>query len=187
LRRDFLILLGILTTFSIGAFNFSFLLLRVGAMGISEVLFPLFYVLINVSHTIVGIPTGYLADKLGKEVTILLSYITFLISCLLCLSDATGIPFAVLVALIYGVYVGMIETSQRAVIPEYVPEDLRGSGYGVYYLLIGISSLIANSIVGLLWDTLGLKAAFEYSLITTLISTISLLAFIIKKKTKSPS
>jgi len=187
LRRDFLMLLGILTTFSVGAFNFSFLLLRVGAMGVSEVLFPLFYVLINVSHTIVGIPTGYLADRFGKEVAILLGYITFLISCLLCLSDITGIPFAVLVALIYGVYVGMIETSQRAVIPEYVPEDLRGSGYGVYYLLIGISSLAANSVVGLLWDTLGLKTAFEYSLITTIVSTVSLLAFIVKKKSKNLS
>lgn len=182
LRKNFLILLGILTIFSFGAFNFSFVLLRVEAMGISEVLFPLFYVLINVSHTIVGIPTGYLADKFGKEITILLGYTTFLITCLLCLSDITGILFAVLIALIYGIYIGIIETSQRAVIPEYVPENLRGSGYGVYYLLIGISSLIANSIVGLLWDTFGLKIAFEYSLITTLTSTMLLLVFIIKTK-----
>lgn len=182
LNRDFLILLGILTMFSIGAFNFSFVLLRVGAMGVSEVLFPLFYVLINVSHTIVGIPTGYLADKLGREVAILLGYVTFLVTCVLCLSNVANMAFAVIVALIYGVYVGIIETSQRAVIPEYVPEDLRASGYGVYYLLIGISSLVANSIVGFLWDTVGLEAAFEYSLITASISTIALLAFVVKKK-----
>ena len=85
---------------------------------------------------------------------------------------------AFLVALVYGMYMGIVETVQRALIPRYAPANLRGTAYGVYYLVVGLSFLIANSLVGSLWDTLGRDSAFTYSLATSLAGIMGLILFL---------
>jgi len=50
----------------------------------------------------------------------------------------TNYVYAYYLALVFGLYVGISETVQRAVIPKYVSADLRGTAYGLYNLIIGI-------------------------------------------------
>ncbi|RLE77672.1 MAG: MFS transporter [Thermoprotei archaeon] len=174
-QRDFAALLAAFTLFSAGAFNFSFLLLRLGLMGVAGPLILLFYVLMNVAHTAVGIPAGYMADRVGKEVAVAAGYGLFAAACVACLRGS-GLAGAVVASALYGAYMGFIETTQRAAIPDYVPSKLRASGYGVYYLLVGLSSLVANSVVGALWDAYGYAAAFTYSLGVSCAATVAMLA-----------
>jgi hypothetical protein len=55
-------------------------LLRASELGIDQSFIPIVYEVINVSHTIIGIPTVILADKIGKEKVILISYGIFAVS-----------------------------------------------------------------------------------------------------------
>jgi predicted MFS family arabinose efflux permease len=48
-------------------------------------------------------------------------------------------------------------------IPRYVDSSLRGTAYGVYYLVVGTCFFFANSIVGTLWETRGLWTTSVYS------------------------
>ena len=51
--------------------------------------------------------------------------------------------YAYFLALVFGLYVGISETVQRAVIPKYVSAHLRGTAYGLYNLVTGIAFLQA--------------------------------------------
>jgi MFS family permease len=73
-NRPFVLLLIITGIFGIGAFNFPFILLRASDLGVAESLIPLIYAIINVAHTAIGIPSGILADKVGKEKVLIIVY-----------------------------------------------------------------------------------------------------------------
>ncbi|MFQ5712272.1 MAG: MFS transporter, partial [Candidatus Geothermarchaeales archaeon] len=150
LRGRFILLLVIIGVFSIGAFNFSFILIRAEDLGVAAGFIPLVYVVINIAHTAVGIPAGTLADRIGKERVLMLGYASFFLAALLGMS-LTGNPlYAYLIAAVYGVYIGIAETVQRALIPDYSRSESRGTAYGLYYLTVGACFFIANSLFGAL-------------------------------------
>ena len=78
---------------------------------------------------------------------------------------------------VFGIYIGMTDTVQRAVIPKYVPNELRGTAYGIFYLMLGISFLVANAVFGTLWDIAGSQTAFTYSLAMTAVGIVGLVLF----------
>jgi len=187
LRGQFPMLLAVVSLFSIGAFDFSFILLAARDWRVPEALVPGVYLALNVTHAALGMPAGATADRIGRERTLVFGYLAFVATSLaLIVLDAN--PFnAFIVALAYGVYQGIVETVQRALVPRYAPEDLRGTAYGVYYLTVGLSFLVANFVVGFLWDTAGRQAAFTYSLVTSIAAMLALLLFVAAtRKTTSP-
>ena len=131
-------LLLVVAIFSLGAFNFSFVLLKAGEMGLPEALIPLVYAVINIAHTGAAIPAGILSDRIGGEFALLAAYAAFSATSLLCITLRWGNFYALLIAVAYGVYLGAARTVQRALVPQYSSADLRATAYGVYYLTIGV-------------------------------------------------
>ena len=82
-NRPFVFLLVISGIFGLGAFNFSFILLKASDLKIEESLIPIVYAVINVAHTAVGIPAGILADRIGKEKVLIIGYMVFVVSTIL--------------------------------------------------------------------------------------------------------
>ena len=180
LSRNFSLLLVVVCIFSLGAFDFSFVLLNAMDAGIADSLIPLVYAAVNVAHVAVAIPAGVLSDRIGKEKVMVLGYGVFLSSALLILLPVNSIA-ALLVAVVYGAYVGIIETVQRALIPDYVGESLRGTAYGVYYLIVGLAFFVSNAVVGTLWEIFGSSVASTYSIILSVAAISSMLLFVRKK------
>jgi MFS family permease len=177
-NRSFILLLVITGIFGIGAFNFSFILLRASDLGIPDNVIPLVYATINVAHTAISIPTGILADKVGKEKVLIIGYSVFAISSALMISISDNIHYAYMLAAIFGLYMGISETTQRAVVPRYVVSELRGTAYGLYSVIIGITFFAANLVFGFLWDNYGLNTAVYYSMFVTVIAICGMLIFI---------
>jgi len=174
-KEDFLRLLVVVGIFSLGAFNFSFVLLNAKEAGVGDSLIPFVYAVVNVAHTIIAIPAGVLSDRIGKEKVLVLGYGVFLSTALLILllpADGFG---AFLVAVVFGIYFGIIETIQRALIPGYVQSSLRGTAYGVYYLVVGSAFFISNAVVGTLWEYFGSSVAAAYSVVLSYIAIIIML------------
>ncbi|WP_455278799.1 MFS transporter [[Eubacterium] cellulosolvens] len=182
LDRQFITLLSALVIFAMGAYNFSFVLLKAGSLGINQNFIPLVYVCLNIAVVIVGLPAGIVADKIGKIPVLISGYAVFIIASLTGLLLNGNPIYAFPIAIIFGCYLGMAETVQRAIIPDYVSVQLKGTAYALYYSIMGIGSLIANSIFGILWTNIGYVAAFEYSIIMAIAGTIALLIFFTKKK-----
>ncbi len=177
-NRPFVLLLIIAGIFGIGAFNFPFILLRASDLGISESLLPLIYATLNVAHTAIGIPSGILADKVGKEKVLIIGYSVFAISTMLMLMLSGSALYAYILATIFGLYLGISETIQRAVIPRYVASELRGTAYGLYNVVIGTTFFVANVVFGYLWDNYGLTTAVSYSMITAIAAVAGMFMFI---------
>jgi MFS family permease len=179
-NKPFLFLLIITSVFGIGAFNFSFVLLRASDLGVDKSVVPLVYAVINISHTFIGIPSGALADRIGKEKVLLLSYLTFLISSITMFALSGSSLYAYIIATVFGIYVGVSETVQRAIIPRYAHQELRGTAFGLFNLIVGSSYFIGNIVFGILWDSKGLFYSLTYSIITT-IAAIIMMSIFIKK------
>lgn len=178
LQKNFLLLLIIVGIFSLGAFNFSFVLINAKEAGIADSVIPLVYAVVNIAHVAVAIPAGVFSDKIGKEKVMILGYGVFLFSVVLILILPVDGISAFLVAVFYGAYFGIIETVQRALIPEYVPFDLKGTAYGVYYLIVGSAFFISNAVVGNLWEYFGVSIASAYSIMTSIAAITFMLIFL---------
>lgn len=179
-NRPFVTLLVISCIFSLGAFNFSFILLRASDIGVETNFIPIVYAVINIAHTIIGIPSGVLADKIGKEKVLLIGYVVFGISSILMVTLSGNAIYAYVLAGIFGAYIGISETVQRAVIPRYVASELRGTAFGLYSIVIGSGFFVGNILFGFLWDNQGLVTAVMYSVSFTIIA-ISCMTWFLRK------
>jgi len=175
-EKRFVALLAIMGVFSVGAFNFSFILIRSSDLGVANDMVVLVYAVINGAHTLVGFPAGIVADRIGKETMLSVSYAIFLASTVLMLL-ATNSVHAFVVAAVYGAYIGIAETVQRAVVPKYIAGHLRGTAYGLYNMVIGFSFFAANLIFGFLLDTSGIGAAATYSFATSIVAIAAMAGF----------
>jgi MFS family permease len=182
-NKPFVILTVITGVFSLGAFNFSFILLRASELGVDQTFIPIVYAVINIAHTIIGIPAGILADKIGKEKVILLSYGIFALSSILMAISINNLSFVYLLAVIFGLYVGISETVQRAIIPKYVSTELRGTAYGLYSLVIGAYFFVSNITFGFIWDNYNIYMAVTYSVFLSISAIIGMIVFIKKYST----
>lgn len=182
LNGNFLWLLFIVSVFSLGAFNYSFILLSGSEAGITSEYIPLIFALINIAHVGIAIPAGLISDRIGREKMMFIGYSIFLIVTLTISLGLNNYLAVLFTALLFGLYQGIVNTITRALIPKYVQSNLVGTAYGMYYLVAGFSFLIANIIVGLLWNSLGSNMACMYSFFLTGISLIGFTIFIIKQK-----
>jgi len=180
LKGNFSLLLIIVGVFSLGAFNFSFVLLNAQEAGIADSLIPLVYAVVNVAHAAIAIPAGVLSDRIGKEKVMVLGYGVFLSTTLLIMFPATGYV-AFLVAVMYGAYFGVVETVQRALIPDYVEKNLMGTAYGIYYLVVGSAFFVSNAVVGTLWEYFGSSVASTYSITLSAVAIVAMMLFVRKK------
>ncbi len=169
--RYFLILSAI---FSLGAFSYSFLLVFAKEFGFKISFIPVLYLIFTVTASLFSIPFGKLSDKIGRKKVLEISFLFWIFVCLTLLffKNFFGI---ILAFLFYGLHKGAIEPSQRAFVSELVNQEIRASALGSYQMVIGLFSLPASFLAGILWDRFGSFAPFSFSLFLTILALILLL------------
>lgn len=177
LTREFILFLIVLTVFTVGAYNFSFILLDASSLGVQQDTIFLVYSLLNVATVIIGLPAGLLADKVGKLPVLCLCFLVFLGTSLAGLVLTGFWLYGFLIAFLYGTYLAMGDTVQRALVPDFTRPELKGTAYAVYYTVVGIGSLVANSVFGLLWTAFGAATAFGFSIATSSVAVVALILF----------
>ncbi|GAI50870.1 unnamed protein product, partial [marine sediment metagenome] len=60
----------------------------------------------------------------------------------------------------YGIYYGMVEGVARAFVADLVTEDRRGTAYGLYHGVVGLTLLPASLLAGWLWQAISPAAPF---------------------------
>ncbi|TMI27213.1 MFS transporter [Candidatus Bathyarchaeota archaeon] len=160
--------------FAIGAYNFSFVLVKANVLGVDQATVPLVYAVLNVATVVAGLPSGLLADRIGKDKVLIGAFGLFAFSTTASILTTSGVVLAFGIAFIYGLYLGTSDTVQRAVIPSLTAGELKGTAYALYYFLLGACSLIANFVFGALGDQISSTAAFSYSLATSLVAAVGL-------------
>lgn len=180
-NKPFGVLLIVSAIFSLGAFNFSFVLLKASDSGVEESLIPIVYAVMNISHTAIGIPSGILADKIGKEKVLIIAYSSLIATTILMVSEVSkNSLYPYVFAAMFGLYLGISETVQRAIVPKYVSSELRGTAFGLFNIVIGVSFFISNVIFGFLWDSYNFSFAALYSVVLSLLAIAGMFIFLKK-------
>jgi len=156
--RRYILVIGI---FSLGTFSDAFVILRAKDVGIAVWLIPVAYLSFNAVYALSSTPMGMLADRIGKNRTVLAGFVFY--SALLLGFAASRSPWHIwaLFAL-YGVYKGMSVGVQRAYLAEIAPPERKATAFGVYHMMVGLGLLPASVVAGLLWDLYGAPATFIY-------------------------
>ncbi len=179
LDRRFISYLTVLGVFLVGAYNFSFILLRASSLGVSNGQVPLVYVVINAVSVAAAFPCGILADRVGKLPVLGLSYVAFIATSAAGIMLVGSWVYGFAIGCLFGIYFGISDSVQRAIVPDFTQKELKGTAYAIYYLLVGLASLAANSIFGYLWTFTNSLAAFEYSVGTSTVGLAALVFLIV--------
>jgi MFS-type transporter involved in bile tolerance (Atg22 family) len=83
--------------------------------------------------------------------------------------------------LIYGIYFGLSEGAEKALVADLVPAEKRGTAFGLYNLAFGITVLPASLLMGALWDWRGPQTAF---IVSALLGASAALLLLLLVKTR---
>ena len=96
---------------------------------------------------------------------------------------STAIVIAAFV--LYGLHLAALEPVQKTLAAELAPKDLVASTLGGFQMVIGLMSLPASLIAGVLWERSGMTSPFIFSLGLTAIAAFLLLW--LKEKPEDPT
>lgn len=127
----------------------------------------------NLVRTGINVPGAVLADKLERNVIILVSlcFLPFSFLLLLASTDSWWVLWSYV---IFGVFMGLSIPSFNAMVADLAPENARGMAFAVFNLSWIISQILGPALGGFLSDTLFLRFPF---IIALLISVTGLLIF----------
>jgi predicted MFS family arabinose efflux permease len=153
--------LAVIGVFSLGNSSNAFLILKAQHAGMSPAWVSGVYLAFNATYVLVSIPSGIVADRLGRPPVILAGFILFAgVYAGFAVADSPW-PIAGLF-IFYGTYMGLSEGVQRAYLTTLVPEGRKATGFGLYHMVVGIAILPASVIAGFLWDRIGSAAPFWF-------------------------
>ncbi len=170
------IFFGIVLFFSLGNASDTFLILRAQNVCVSLLSIPLVYALFNAVYASASIPLGSLSDKIGREKVILFGWIAYAVAYFGFTKAQTSLAIWFLFAF-YGIYYATTEGVVKAFIADLVLSGHRGKAYGIYNALIGLITLPASFIAGLLWDKISPATPFYFTSGIACISIVSLFIF----------
>lgn len=161
LNRQLLLYLAVLFVFCLGNSSNTFLLLKAQERGFSVSQVMLFYLIFNVSASLLSIPSGKLSDRFGRSAILVPGYFIYglVYFGFALLASRAGM---IMLFIAYGAYTAFISGAERAFIAEAAPDGLKGTVLGVYGMLQGFGLLLSSVIAGMLWDHVNSNAPFWF-------------------------
>lgn len=154
--RRFVLLLFL---FTLGNSTDAFLLLKAQRLGVSVALIPILWTVLHLVKMGSSMPAGILSDRWNRKGVIVTGWIVYAVTYAgFAVADSTWQAWALF--MIYGLYFGLTESAEKALIADLAPVHLRGSAFGLYNLMIGIGALPASLLFGWVWQVYGEGYAF---------------------------
>jgi len=174
LSPEFRLYLAIVALFTLGNFSWAFLILRAKDIGVAPGYTILLYMFHNLIYALASLPAGMLSDRVGRRPVIALGYSIFGITCV-GFALASSPWHAIFLFATYGLFRGITEGVQKAYVSDLVVPELRGTAMGTFDTVSGIAAFPASFIVGILWQSIGVQAAFAYGATLSFAATVLLL------------
>ena len=159
LDRRFWGYLGVLLLFTLGNSTDALLILRANELGVSAAIVPVLWAVLHVVKSVSSTPGGILSDRLGRRPLIIGGWLIYA-AVYLGFAFASATWHAWLLFIVYGLYFGMTEGVEKALVADLVPARVRGAAFGWYNLTIGLAALPASLLFGGLWQAYGAAVAF---------------------------
>ncbi|MGH9902652.1 MAG: MFS transporter, partial [Pyrinomonadaceae bacterium] len=139
--------LVILALFTLSNSSDALLLYRASEVGVSAATLPLLWAALHASKVLSSLFGGDLSDRVGRKRLIASGWLLYA-------AVYGGFAFVTSAGevwglfLLYGVYFGLVEGAEKALVADLVRPEQRGTAYGLYNLAFGITVLPASSTSG---------------------------------------
>ena len=177
LGRRFHVFLVVILIFTLGNATDAFLLLRAQNLGVPLAAIPVLWGVFHVSKMVFNVVGGRLADRLGPRPAIVSGWLVYA-------SVYCGFAFATrpwqvwLLFIVYGLFYGLTEAPEKALVAAGVRPQQRGAAFGAYHFAIGVGALPASVLFGIIWQSISVSAAFLFGATLAVAAAVALLLFV---------
>jgi MFS family permease len=168
----------ILLIFTLGNSSDMFLLLRAGQLGVIPARIPLLWTFFNLVKMVSTMPFGALSDRIGRRGVIVTGWGVYALAYIGFAFASTEIHIWLLFAF-YGLFYGLTEGVEKALLADIADPAERGAAFGWYNCAIGIGALPASLLFGFIWQRFNPFAAFGFGAALAFLAAI-LLLFLVK-------
>jgi MFS family permease len=158
---SFWYLMATIFLFTLGNSSDAFLLLRARDLGVADVWIPALWMLLHLIKAGCSTPAGILSDRVPRRWLVITGWLTYAAVYAGFAAAARAWEVWALFAG-YGVYFGLVEGVERALVADLVPQRARGTAFGWYNLAVGVGALPASVAAGFLWRSYGPSTALGF-------------------------
>ncbi|MEM8571014.1 MAG: MFS transporter [Pseudomonadota bacterium] len=173
LNRAVWIVIAAACAITVSKFSEAFVLLKSLEAGFAPAYVPLAMVLMHAVYGIAAYPVGALSDRMGSTGLLVLS-LGFLAIAHLILAFASTITVFLLGTVFWGLHMGFSQGLLAAMVARATPSHLKGSAFGLFNLLTGVTILIANTGAGWLWFAYGSAVPFLVGAALSILAMVGL-------------
>lgn len=145
--------------FTLARFSEAFLVLRAEQSGVPIAFVPLVMVVMSLVYAATAYPFGRLSDSVSHTKLLLYGLLVLIAADLVLAWDAHW-WFVLSGVALWGVHLGITQGLLARMVADTAPEDMRGTAFGFFNLMSGLTMLLASVLAGLLWQTLGASSTF---------------------------
>jgi len=157
--RRYLLIVGL---FTLGNASDAFLILRAVDAGVPAAYVPLLWGAFHAVKSSLSVPAGILSDRWNRKKVVVAGWIVYAVT-YAAWGFVRGPAWMVALFLFYGLYAAATEGVERALVADFIPPEGRGTAYGWFHLVVGISAFPASVLFGVIWTWSGAGPAFGLS------------------------
>ncbi len=179
--KKFKLYLLTISIFTLGNSSDAFLILQAQNRGLTVLEIFLMLAAFNLITTLSSYPAGILSDKIKRQYLIVAGWIVYALI-YLGFGLVTKTYQIVALYILYGLYYGLTEGVEKALVADLVPPEKRGTAYGLYNGAVGIFAFPASLVAGFLWQYISPSAPFIFGAILAIFASVMLLKVVNMKQ-----
>jgi len=149
----------VLALFTFARASETFIVLLGYQMGTGIVELLLLWAALNLAKALTSTAGGRLADSMGRGPLMLLSWTAFA-ACFLLFGKVDSSVGLWMVTIAYGLFFGLGEGAEKALISDFAAPAEQGTAFGWYYLILGLAAIPAGLLFGAVWQFQSAAMAF---------------------------
>ena len=152
-----IVLLGALLM--LARFSEAFLVLRAPQAGLPVAAVPLVLVAMNLAYALSAYPFGTLADTASRTALLAFGLGLLIVADIVLAFGDSAVMLFIGVGL-WGLHMGATQGLLATMVADAAPAELRGTAFGFFNLVCGLTILFASPLAGALWDRFGAAYTF---------------------------
>ncbi|MBN9565657.1 MAG: MFS transporter [Alphaproteobacteria bacterium] len=173
LPQSYWILTAVSSIYMLARFSESFITLRAESLGLEKAYIPIVIAIINLASAFAAYPAGFFSDKIDRRLFVGLGLFMVIVSDII-LALSSSVTGVLIGSLTWGLQVGLTQSLFVTMVADRAPKNLRGTAFGIYFLMSGLSMFAASAIAGWCSHYVGHHAPFYCGFIFSCLAAFGL-------------